>query len=223
MDLRACFLFVALAAAIAVAACGSSRDQQQRAFERRLGPVGRHSDGTQTTPTNQTLTPEGVLVDLPGLRPQVLALSRDGAQIYTAGKTSELLVLAASDGAVLQRVPLPSDQQTPFAAAPSARELNPDDEGQVSFTGLAVAPDGRRIYLANVRGSITSSRASSRTIAVAERGRALISAISPKNSPGGSTASTRSLSPTRRRISTVPAPCQPTWKNCACSVWLATT
>jgi YVTN family beta-propeller protein len=32
--------------------------------------------------------------------------------------------------------------------------LRPDKEGQLSFTGLAFAPDGSRIYLANVDGSI---------------------------------------------------------------------
>jgi hypothetical protein len=40
--------------------------------------------------------------------------------------------------------------------------------------------------------------------AVADRGRAFKIAISPKNSPAGSTASTRSVSPTLRRISISP-------------------
>lgn len=116
-------------------------------------PVGRAADGTQTTPVNQTLTPVGTFVDLPGLRPLVLAISRDGRHLYTAGKTSELLVLDAASGNLLQRVPLPNERQrTP--PDPNAKEQRPDRDGQVSFTGLVVAPDGRTIWLSNVRGSI---------------------------------------------------------------------
>ena len=36
----------------------------------------------------------------------------------------------------------------------STHILKPDEEGQVSFTGLTFSPDGSRIYLANVNGSI---------------------------------------------------------------------
>ncbi|MGE3171725.1 MAG: alkaline phosphatase family protein [Planctomycetota bacterium] len=116
--------------------------------------VGRHPDGTWTTPVNQTLTPHGTFVDLPGLRPIVLALSRDGERLYTAGKTSELLVLDPVTGAVRQRVPLPSEQQSRPAGAQSDRELDPDTRGQASYTGLCVADDDRTIWLSNVRGSI---------------------------------------------------------------------
>jgi DNA-binding beta-propeller fold protein YncE len=42
----------------------------------------------------------------------------------------------------------------PAPAAVSEHILQPDKEGQLSFTGLAFAPDGSRIYLANVDGSI---------------------------------------------------------------------
>ncbi len=58
-------------------------------------------------------------------------------------------------GAVVQRVPLPSeDSREPAPGAVSTHILTPDKDGQVSFTGLAYAPDGSRIYLANVNGSI---------------------------------------------------------------------
>ncbi len=116
--------------------------------------VGRGSDGRQFTPVNQELTPRGVFIDLPGLRPQVLAASLDGRHLYTAGKTSELLVLDAATGAIAQRVTLPSDNQTAPPSDPNAKELRPDKDGQVSYTGLVVSPDGRTIYLSNVRGSI---------------------------------------------------------------------
>ncbi len=148
--------FVALFALAAVAACTATRAELLEQLAHRLGPVGRNADGTQTTPTNQTLTPEGILVELPGLRPQVLALSGDGKRIYVSGKTSELLVLAADDGAVLQRVPLPS-RSTPDSennSPPGSRELRPDTDGQVSFTGLCVAPDDRHVYLASMTRSI---------------------------------------------------------------------
>ncbi|MBM3505941.1 MAG: hypothetical protein FJX65_19030, partial [Alphaproteobacteria bacterium] len=47
-------------------------------------PVGRAADGSrQQTPVNQTLTPHGVFVDLPGMRPLALASSRDGARVFT--------------------------------------------------------------------------------------------------------------------------------------------
>ena len=62
--------------------------------------VGRLADGRQMTPVNQTLTPYGTFVDLPGLRPQALAQSFDGRHLYVSGKTSELLVLDAVTGEV---------------------------------------------------------------------------------------------------------------------------
>ena len=117
--------------------------------------VGRHAaSGAQVTPVNQTLTPHGTFADLPGLRPQVIALSADGRHLYTAGKTSELLVLDAATGKVDQRVPLPNDKQTEPVTAPNAKEQRPDKDGQVSYTGLAVAPDGRTLWMSNVKGSI---------------------------------------------------------------------
>jgi hypothetical protein len=57
--------------------------------------VGRRR--AQVTPVNQTLTPRGTFVDLPGLRPQVLARRATAAALHR-GKTSELLVLDADSG-----------------------------------------------------------------------------------------------------------------------------
>jgi DNA-binding beta-propeller fold protein YncE len=133
------------------AACTSADDAPPTTPNVR---VGRAADGTQTTPVNQTLTPVGTFVDLPGLRPLVLAASRDGRHFYTSGKTAELLVLDAASGEVVQRVALPSDRQTEPPSDPNAKEQRPDKDGQVSFTGLVVAPDGRTIWMSNVRGSI---------------------------------------------------------------------
>jgi YVTN family beta-propeller protein len=116
--------------------------------------VGRKSDKT-VLPVNQTVTPSGIQVELPGLRPQALALSPDGRLLVTSGKSSELVVVDPSSGAILQRVKLPNDGlNEPHPAAPSANILEPDTKGQLSFTGLIFSRDGSQLYLANVNGSI---------------------------------------------------------------------
>jgi YVTN family beta-propeller protein len=106
-------------------------------------------------PVNQVLTPAGLQVELPGLRPQVLALSPDGKLLVTSGKTHELILVDPVAGTILQRVPLPSEKvHEQDAGAVSSRVLDPDKEGQVSYTGLVFSPDGARIFLSNVNGSI---------------------------------------------------------------------
>jgi DNA-binding beta-propeller fold protein YncE len=118
-------------------------------------PVGRRGTNRVVTPVNQIVTPYGRQADLPGLRPQALALSPNGKLLITAGKSSELLVLDPVTGAVRQRVALPSEKLTePQPQVASANILKPDKEGQVSYTGLIFSADGSRIYLANVNGSI---------------------------------------------------------------------
>lgn len=117
--------------------------------------VGRETPGRTVLPVHQVLTPAGRQVDLAGLRPQALALSPDGRLLAVSGKTSELLILDPATGVIRQRVTLPSEQvNEPQPAAPSANILQPDTRGQVSYTGLIFSPDGRRIYLSNVNGSI---------------------------------------------------------------------
>jgi YVTN family beta-propeller protein len=104
---------------------------------------------------NQAVTPAGALVPLPGLRPQALALSPDGRLLVVSGKTSEIVVLEAATGRILERVSLPSEEQTdPGPEAPSANILQPDTKGQLSYTGLVFSPDGGRLYLSNVNGSV---------------------------------------------------------------------
>ena len=117
--------------------------------------VGRVGANRTVTPVNQALTPAGKIIELPGLRPQALALSPDGRLLVTSGKTSELVVIDPATGEIRQRVELPSDQQgEPQPDVVSPNILQPDKKGQVSFTGLAFSPDGRRLFLSNVNGSI---------------------------------------------------------------------
>src|ERR1051325_190205 len=117
--------------------------------------VGRRRANRSYTPVNQVLTPDGVQIELPGMRPQALALSPDGRILVTAGKTHDLVVIDPISASILQNVPLPSEGDKEPAAAPvSGQILQPDTKGQLSFTGLIFSPNGQRIYLANVDGSI---------------------------------------------------------------------
>lgn len=115
--------------------------------------VGSTNDNRLVLPVNQYLTPAGIQVDLPGLRPQVIRLSPDGAILVTSGKSHELVVVEPVTGKMRQYVPLPGES-APDATPVSTHILEPDKEGQVSFTGLIFSPDGSRIYLSNVNGSI---------------------------------------------------------------------
>jgi YVTN family beta-propeller protein len=114
--------------------------------------VGRNANGFET-PVNQLVTPAGMLVELPGMRPLALALSPDGRLLVTAGLTHELVVIDPATGKILQHVSLPSDK-TQEPAPVSAEILSPDSKAQISFTGLVFSPDGSRIYMANVNGDI---------------------------------------------------------------------
>ncbi len=119
------------------------------------GPVGPAGPGRTAVPVNQVVTPAGHEVPLPGLRPQALALSPDGRLLAVSGKTSELVIIDPAAGVVLQRVGLPAEgpaEGAPEAASPNI--LEPDTKGQLSYTGLVFSPDGRRLYLSNVNGSI---------------------------------------------------------------------
>src|SRR5207247_4024338 len=110
------------------------------------------SSGRVVTPVNQVVTPTGILVELPGLRPQAVALSPDGKILVTSGKTPEIVVVEPSTGRVLQQAQLPGEEPTNAPVSPHI--LKPDKDAQLSFTGLVFSPDGRRLYLSNVQGSI---------------------------------------------------------------------
>ena len=117
--------------------------------------VGHHEDSVQT-PVNQKLTPFGQQIQLPGLRPQAIALSPDGSILVVSGKSHELVVVGIDDDGVAsieQNVPLPADTQTEPLVA-TDHELKPDRNAQLSYNGLIFSKDGSRIYMSNVNGSI---------------------------------------------------------------------
>ena len=117
--------------------------------------VGRGPDNRTVTPVNQVLTPLGRIVELPGMRPQAIALSPDGRLLVVSGKSSEIVVVDPATGSIRQRVTLPNDQQgEPQPGIVSPNLLEPDKKGQVSYTGLTFSPDGRRLVLSNVNGNL---------------------------------------------------------------------
>ncbi|MGC8743694.1 MAG: bifunctional YncE family protein/alkaline phosphatase family protein [Verrucomicrobiia bacterium] len=135
-----------------VAGC-QNKDKYSEINRTRL-PAGKIAENRYYTPANQILTPSGIQVELPGMRPQALALSPDGKILVTSGKTHDLVVINPQTGAILKKVPLPSEKDLKPPESISTHILSPDKEGQLSFTGLIFSPDGKRIYLANVNGSI---------------------------------------------------------------------
>ena len=126
-----------------------------RKEEPNIEQVGVAGENRTVLPVNQVLIPTGTQIPLPGQRPQALALSPDGRLLAISGKTSELVIIDPALGTIAQRVALPSEEQnTPLPDPPSANILEPDQKGQVSYTGLVFSPDGSRLYLSNVNGSI---------------------------------------------------------------------
>ncbi len=117
-------------------------------------PVNPLGTNGVVLPVNQIVTPAGRQVELPGLRPQAIALSPDGRSVAVTGKTSEVVIIDPESGEIRQRVALPPEGITTADPAVSSHLLKPDTEGQVSYTGLVFAPDGKSLYLANVNGSI---------------------------------------------------------------------
>lgn len=73
--------------------------------------VGKAGPNRYIVPTNQVLTPAGVQVDLPKMRPQALALSPDGVLLITAGKTNEVVVVDPATGKIRQNVTLPGKKK----------------------------------------------------------------------------------------------------------------
>ena len=131
---------------------GQARPDLQFTTREAVGQIGVNR---YYTPANQILTPIGIQVELPGMRPQAIALSPNGRLLVTAGKTHDLVVIDPVTGKIVQHVPLPSDSNSDLTPDSVADEiLHPDKEGQLSYTGLVFSPDSSRIYLANVDGNV---------------------------------------------------------------------
>lgn len=149
-----------ISAAITLFVCGCFNSGGLRSSEKKSSlsytkePVGKLGKNRYYTPANQILTPAGKQVELPGSRPLALALSPDGKILVTSGKTHSLIAVNPQTGEIIQQIPLPSEKDTAPPDVVSTQILNPDKEGQISFTGLTFSPDGKRIYLSNVNGSI---------------------------------------------------------------------
>lgn len=115
--------------------------------------VGRIAGGEET-PMNQKLTPTGTQVELPGMRPNALALSPDGRLLVTSGLQPELVVVDPGSGAIVERVPFPPSVHPHSTGRTEQGYLNPRYTDKLSFTGIVFSPDGRRIYLSNVNGDV---------------------------------------------------------------------
>jgi YVTN family beta-propeller protein len=116
--------------------------------------VGRDGTNRVVLPVNQVITPAGTQIELPRLRPQVLALSPDGKILVTSGKTRDLVVVDPDSGKIIQTVKLPDDALLPQSDPVSSHILKPDKDEQVSYTGLIFSPDGSHLYVSNVKGSV---------------------------------------------------------------------
>jgi YVTN family beta-propeller protein len=116
-------------------------------------PVGDIGPQRYMTPVHQVLTPVGIQVELPGMRPQAVALSPNGRLLATSGKTQHLVLIDPQTGVIKQRVGLPSSEaRNPDVV--SSHVLKPDRSGQLSYTGLIFSADGSRLYLSNVNGDV---------------------------------------------------------------------
>jgi DNA-binding beta-propeller fold protein YncE len=130
--------------------------------------VGRIGQDRFTTPTGQLLTPSGLQIELPGMRPQVLALSPDGKLLATAGKTTTLVLLDPATGERVQNVPLtfihsetkPQTNSTSSSAAGGQTNrattitTGVTNKAEVSCSGLIFSPRGDRLYFSDVGGKV---------------------------------------------------------------------
>lgn len=148
--------------------------------------LGAQPDGSAVVPTNQTVTPAGMVHQLPGSRPKDVAISPDGS--WVAVLATNRVALFRADGAPAGMVSLTGaalgvafspDGQWLFASQTSGKvarlhvesgEWKKDGEltvdaggpgggrrgsGNPQTGGLAVSPDGARLYAAlGIRNSV---------------------------------------------------------------------
>src|SRR4051794_35876407 len=89
---------------VLLAVCQSAESKPvKNKFQNSTAPTSPALPATNdiSVPVNQVLRPAGLQVELPGMRPQVIALSPDGAILLTSGKTAELIVIDPRSGRIL--------------------------------------------------------------------------------------------------------------------------
>src|SRR5688500_15587954 len=99
MPRRPISFFARILAALAfTGATGFSQQKEPERVPIKPEIVGRLTENSYLTPTNQILTPVGVQVGMPGARPQALAISPDGTMLITTGKDGEIIVIDPVSG-----------------------------------------------------------------------------------------------------------------------------
>lgn len=139
--------------------------------QRNSARVGHQESGQIQTPVNQVLTPYGRQIDLPGMRPQALALSHNGSLLAASGKTNQLVIVDPLQGKVLQKIAMP--------ASGDSGQPEVDRSAQVSYTGLIFSSDDRQIFLSDVNGTIKIFSVNDDGTVKAER----LIALPPANAP----------------------------------------
>jgi DNA-binding beta-propeller fold protein YncE len=146
-------IFVLNFLAIFIISVAPAVQAQGDLFDATTEIVGHNTNGLET-PVNQLVTPAGIFVSLPGMRPNTLVLSPDKELLVTSGLKQELVVVDPATGRIIQHVPFPEEKANESTEAVSSAILGANEKPKLSLTGLAFSPDGRRIYLSNVNGNL---------------------------------------------------------------------
>ena len=177
--------FIRVALVVSLTGCAGLNQQPSVRLVQsdQVGPVGANRF---VTPTGQVLTPTGEQVNLPGMRPQALALSPDGRLLATAGRNNSLVLIDPATRRVLQTIPLSivsEESGAPRSAGATATSASPNavtNTAELSFTGLVFSPDGRRLYLSNAAGNVWVFAVDGGRVAASPRVLPLPDALVPK-------------------------------------------